>query len=61
VDDVTFDGTCPWCGAYIEDVYEYSSGTSEDFGFECPDCGKSIDGWRETTYRLERAGEDAEG
>ena len=61
MDDVTFDGTCPWCGQTIEDLWNHASATQDGFGLDCPHCGRPIAGATDVVYRLERAGEDVEG
>ena len=51
----TFDDTCPHCSCVIEDLWEYFSDQS-DPRFECPYCGKLIEGKEVITYRLCQAG-----
>jgi len=47
----TTDDTCPYCGKPIEDIEEYFSDQS-DLKFDCPKCGRLIQGTEVMTYEL---------
>lgn len=46
------DEHCPWCAEHIQDLWEFfSTGCPR---FDCPHCGKPIDGDTVTYYMLEK-------